>query len=441
MDDHVFYPMLRKRYPVIVKAKGLYLWDADGKRYIDACCGALVSNIGHGVEEVNEAIIKQLREVAFTHRFKFTNRPVQELATLIADLSPGDINWVTFMSGGSEATETAMKMAREYYIEKGKPSKYKIIARWQSYHGNTLGALSMSGHIGRRRRYAPLLADFPHVPPAYCYRCSWGKKPDTCSLECAAEVEAAILREGPDNVAAFILEPVVGSSIGAAVPKDGYLQTVRTICDKYDILLIADEVMTGLGRTGAAFAVDHWQTLPDMLCMAKGISGGYAPLGAVAVRDHIREAFSNGSGRFAHGFTFGGNPIAAAAGKAVISFVLDHGLIERSRATGAYLLEELRRLAAKHEYIGDVRGLGLMTAVEFVQDKISGKPFAASQGLTDKVVGKALDRGLMLYGAGACADGVSGDAVMIAPPLTVSEAEINEILSVFEDTLEEVFGR
>lgn len=438
MKNHVFYPLPRKKYPLIVRAEGLYLWDSEGKRYTDACCGALVSNIGHGVREVIDAITAQMAEVTFAHRFKFTNRPAQELAALIASLSPGDINWVTFMSGGSEATETAMKMAREYFIEKGKPSKYKVIARWQSYHGNTLGALSMSGHIGRRRRYVPLLADFPHTEPAYCYRCPWGREQATCGLECAAAIERTIVTEGPDSVAAVIIEPVVGSSIGAAVPKDGYLQAVRTICDRHDVLLIADEVMTGVGRTGMNFSVDHWGVVPDMICMAKGVSGGYAPLGAVAVGERIYGAFLNGSGRFAHGFTFGGNPVATAAGCAVIKYILANNLVDRAKERGRYLLGKLHALKERYHAIGDVRGLGLMTGVEFVADKESKQPFPAAAGLTDKIVNTALDLGLMLYGASACADGTAGDAVIIAPPLTVSEAQIDEIMELFSQTLDRV---
>ena len=439
MDNHVFYPMLKKNYPMIVKAEGLYQWDSNGKRYTDACCGAVVSGIGHGVKEVNDAIKAQLDEVAFAHRFKFTNRPVQELASLIAELAPGDINWISFMSGGSEATETAMKMAREYWIEKGRPTKYKIVSRWQSYHGNTLGALSMSGHVGRRRRYSPLLAPFPHAVPCYCYRCPFDKAPSACALECAKNIEEIILQEGAENVAAVIVEPVVGSSIGAAPPKDGYMQELRRICDKYEVLLVSDEVMTGMGRTGKIFAVEHWGVLPDMICLAKGVSGGYAPLGAVAVREEIHATFRNGSGRFAHGFTFGGNPLAAAAGVAVIRYVLDNKLTETAKLRGQYLLEKLRTLQAKYPAIGDVRGLGMMTGIEFVSDRTTKHPFEPSLGLTDKIVVKALENGLMLYGAPQCIDGVKGDAIMIAPPLTISEAQVDEIVELLDTTLGQVF--
>lgn len=439
MDNHVFYPMLKKNYPMIVKAEGLYQWDTNGKRYTDACCGAVVSGIGHGVKEVNDAIKAQLDEVAFAHRFKFTNRPVQELASMIAELAPGDINWISFMSGGSEATETAMKMAREYWIEKGRPTKYKIVSRWQSYHGNTLGALSMSGHVGRRRRYSPLLAPFPHAVPCYCYRCPFDKSPSACKLECAKNIEDIILQEGAENVAALIVEPVVGSSIGAAPPKDGYMQELRRICDKYEVLLVSDEVMTGMGRTGKIFAVEHWGVLPDMICLAKGVSGGYAPLGAVAVREEIHAAFRNGSGRFAHGFTFGGNPLAAAAGVAVIRYVLDNKLTEAAKLRGHYLLEKLLALQAKYPCIGDVRGLGMMTGLEFVSNRSTKQPFEPSLGLTDKIVAKALENGLMLYGAPQCIDGVTGDAIMIAPPLNISEAQVDEIVELLDTTLGQVF--
>jgi adenosylmethionine-8-amino-7-oxononanoate aminotransferase len=364
---------------------------------------------------------------------------LQQLAGMISDMTPEGIKWVSFVSGGSEATETAMKMSREYFIEKGKPTKYKIISRWQSYHGNTLGALSMSGNIGRRRRYAPLLADFPHVAPPYCYRCPLGKKPEFCNLECAQEIENAIIKEGPENVAAVILEPISGSSIGSVVPKDGYMQAVREICTKYDVLFIADEVMTGIGRTGKNFAVDYWNVVPDMICMAKGLSGGYAPLGAVAVQDFIHETFKNGSGKFTHGFTYGGNPVAAAAGMAVVSYVRENNLVENSYKVGQYLLGRLNELKDKYWFIGDVRGLGLMTGVEFVKDKVTKEPFEQAKGITDKVVNTALKTGLMLYGAPLCADGTKGDAIMIAPPLTITEQEIDIIIVAFEEILTNIF--
>jgi adenosylmethionine-8-amino-7-oxononanoate aminotransferase len=441
MDDHVFYPDLNNDYPVIVRGKGLYLWDTTGKRYIDACCGALVSHIGHGVDEIRQAADEQFKQVEFAHRFKFSNKPLVKLAEMLAGVAPKGFEKIMFVSGGSEATESAIKLAREYFIEKGKPTKYKIVSRWQSYHGNTLGALAASGNSGRRRRYAPLLLDFPHAEPAYCYRCPFAKAPADCALECAQDVERHIMREGPENVAAVILEPVVGSTIGAAVPKEGYLQKVREICDRHDVLFIADEVMTGLGRTGANFAVDHWRVVPDILCMAKGLSGGYTALGAMAVQGHVYEAFKKGSGKFAHGFTYGSNPVSAATGAAVVSYILERGLVENSRLMGEQLMDGLRGLMQKYEFIGDVRGLGLMTGIEFVLDRKTKETFEPSRGITEKVVKTALDSGLILYGAGNCATGSRGDAVMIAPPLTVTKDELAEILEAFETVLKTVFNK
>ena len=439
MKDHVFYPDLANEYPVIERGKGLYLWDTNGKKYIDACCGALVSHIGHGVEEIREAAYAQLKEVEFAHRFKFSSNSLVKLAELLISIAPKDFDKAMFISGGSEATESAMKMAREYFVEKGKPTKYKIISRWQSYHGNTLGALSVSGNTGRRRRFAPMLLDFPHTEPAYCYRCPFAKEPDNCKLECAQVVEKTIMREGSENVAAFILEPIAGSTIGAAVPKDGYMQMIREICDRHDVLLIADEVMTGVGRTGINFAVDHWGVVPDMICMAKGLSGGYTALGAVAVKKQVYEAFEQGSKKFAHGFTYGSNPVSAATGLAVLSYIINNGLIENSRIMGEKLMQRLEALKGKYEFIGDVRGRGLMTGIEFVKDRATKETFAASENITNNIIKTALDEGLMLYAAAACADGFKGDAVMIAPPLNVTDAELDEIMTLFEKVLKKVF--
>lgn len=441
MKDHVFYASLKATYPVIDRGEGVYLWDTSGKRYLDGCSGALVANIGHGVKEVADAIDRQLRRVAFAHRSQFTSGPLISLAELIAEMAPPGMNWVNFVSGGSEATETAMKMAREYYIERGKPAKYQVVARWQSYHGNSIGALSMSGHIGRRRRYAPMLVDFPHAVPAYCYRCPFDKRPENCALECAADIERAIVSAGPENVAAVIIEPVVGSSLGAVPAPDGYLQAVRDTCTKYDVLLIADEVMTGFGRTGANFGVDHWKVVPDMIVCAKGASGGYAPLGAVVLTDEVHRAFREGSGKFAHGFTYGGNPVAAAAGVAVLEYLKNHDLVNASLERGRYLMAGLKRLQESCSMVGDVRGMGLMTGIEFVSDRRTKEPFPVKSGVTDMVKSVAFSKGLILYPAPGCADGVRGDTVMVAPPLVIKDSEIDELLAIIEETLREIEAR
>jgi len=440
MNNHVFYINLNQDYPVVDRGKGIYLWDHKGKKYIDGCSGALISNIGHGVSEIKEAMVSQLEKTEFAHRFRFTNSPVQQLAKKIYDITPEGIKWVSFVSGGSEAIETAMKMAREYFVEKGKPSKYKIISRWQSYHGYTLGALSIGGNMWRRRRHGPLLVDFPHVRPPYCYRCPFGKKSENCGLDCAKDIEAAIVNEGPENVAAVILEPVSGSSLGAVVPKNGYMQSVREICNKYDVLLIADEVMSGIGRTGKYFAVEHWNVIPDIICMAKGLGSGYSPLGAVAVQDFIHKTFKEGSGKFSHGFTSSGNPVSAAAGLAVLNYIDKNNLVRNSYEVGKYLMEQLKLIKDKYWFIGDVRGLGLMTGVEFVKNKETKETFEPSEGITDKIINAAFEKGLILFAAPLCADGTKGDAIMIAPPLIVTKQEVDEILTIFEEVLSCTFG-
>jgi adenosylmethionine-8-amino-7-oxononanoate aminotransferase len=270
-DDHVFYRNPTKYYPPAVKGDGVYIYDTEGKTYIDGSGGAVVSAIGHGVQEVREAMIRQLGQIDFTHGTQFTSKAAAALAGNLVRIAPAPLERVYFLSGGSEAVETAVKMARQYQVDRGMPLKYKVISRWTSYHGNTLGALALGGHTGRRRYYQPLIQHTPHIVPAYCYRCPFGLAPDACCLECADDLEKTILYEGPDSVSAFILEPVVGATAGALVPRDGYMQKIREICSRYDVLLIADEVMTGIGRTGKNFAVDHWNTAPDMIVCAKGL--------------------------------------------------------------------------------------------------------------------------------------------------------------------------
>lgn len=437
MTNNVFYPFLNRNYPVIEKAEGIYLYDTDGKQYIDACCGALVSNLGHNVEEIKHEISQQLEKVTFSHRFKFSNNHILTLADKIAGFTPGDVDKVTFVSSGSEATETTIKMARAYYVEKGQPSKYKIVSRWNSYHGNTLGALSISGSVGKRKPYVPMLINFPHAAPAFCYRCSFDKDENTCDLNCVQDIEQTILNEGPENIAGVIVEPVVGSSLCVSVPKAGYLERLREVCDKYDVLMIADEVMTGVGRTGEFFAVNHWNVVPDMIAMAKGLGGGFMPLGAVAVKNHIFETFKEGSGKFGHGFTYGSNPVSAAAGVAIIDYIQNNELLRNSTEQGAYLEKKLLELKNKYPFVGRVSGIGLMIGVEFVRDRTTKETF--DENITNQIVETALDKGLVLYASAGFLDGARGDGVMIAPPLTVTKEEVDMIISKFEQVISKVF--
>jgi len=272
LGDHVFYRVPRKIYPKADRAEGVYIYDTEGKKYIDGSGGAAVVGIGHGIKEITEAMFQQAERISFAHSSHFTSQSAIDLASKLVGLSPKGLNRVYFLSGGSEAVETSIKLARQYQVERGKPHKYKVISRWTSYHGNTLGALALSGHTVRRRYYLPLIQHTPHIVPAYCYRCPFGLRPEKCELECALDLEKTLLYEGPDFVSAFIAEPIVGATAGALVPKDGYFQKIREICDHYDILFIADEVMTGIGRTGKNFGVDHWGVVPDMIVAAKGLS-------------------------------------------------------------------------------------------------------------------------------------------------------------------------
>jgi adenosylmethionine-8-amino-7-oxononanoate aminotransferase len=383
----------------------------------------------------------QLKEIEFAHRFKFSNKPLQELARMVAETTPEGIDKTLFLSGGSEATEAAIKIARAYFVEIGKPSKYKVLSRRMSYHGNTLGALSLSGHMDRRRKFAPMLLDVQHVAPANCYHCPFEKRPETCTLECARDFETAILHHGPENIMAIIVEPISGAGLGTVIPHDSYMKKLREICDKYEVLMIADEVMTGMGRTGRTWAMNHWDVVPDMITMAKGLSGGYAPIGAVSVKNYIYEAFQKGKGNFTHGHTYGSHPVCMAAGIAVLNYIQKKNLISNSAKMGDYLISQLNQIAEVYPQIGQVRGKGLMTGVEFILDKSTRAPFDPKLDITGKVTEMAFKEGLMLYGAPKCIDGSKGDAVMVAPPLTVTKEEVDLIIDMFSTVLNKVFSK
>ncbi len=437
MEDHIFYRNLKKFYPVADRAEGVYIYDIEGKQYIDGSGGAAVVSIGHGVKEITEAMVRQAEKISFSHGSQFTSRAAIDLASKLVALSPEGLTRVYFLSGGSEAVETAIKMARQYQVERGKPQKYKVISRWTSYHGNTLGALALSGHTGRRRFYLPLIQHTPHIVPAYCYRCPFEKNPEECHLECADDLEKTILYEGPDSVSAFIAEPIVGATAGALVPKDGYFQRIREICDRYDILLIVDEVMTGMGRTGKNFGIDHWKVIPDMIVVGKGLSSGYTPLFVVIAKEEIHRAIKEGSGAFIHGHTYGQNPLSCAIGCAVIDYLLKHDLITRSAKMGDYLLQRLQSLT-KFEMVGDIRGKGLFAGVEFVKDRKTKEPFDPQLRVNIHIANRAFERGLITYPGGGGADGIRGDHLLLAPPFIITEKQIDQMVSILEESLAEV---
>jgi adenosylmethionine-8-amino-7-oxononanoate aminotransferase len=436
-NDHVFYRNPTKYYPEADRGEGIYIIDTQGKRYIDGCGGAVVVSIGHGSHKVREAMLEQADKVAFTHGSQFTTRAAKELSARLAGMAPKGLNRVYFLSGGSEAIETSIKMARQYQVDRGRGSKYKVISRWSSYHGNTLGALALSGHTGRRKYYQPLIQHTPHIGPAYCYRCPFGRTPETCALECAEELEKAILYEGPDSVSAFIAEPVVGATAGAVVPRDGYFQRIREICSAYDVLLIVDEVMTGIGRTGRNFGIDHWEVAPDLLVCAKGLASGYSPLFCVIASEAVHRTIREGSGAFIHGHTYSQNPLSCAIGLAVLDTLQEEGLIQRSAEMGQVLLDALQGLSS-HPIVGDIRGLGLFAGVEFVQDKQTKAPFAPGQKVHARITERAFAHGLIVYPGSGGADGVHGDHILLAPPFIVTREQIAEMVAILDRVIGEI---
>ena len=417
----------------LTRGEGIYVWDNEGRRYIDGSAGPVCIGIGHGVKEITEAATKQMTKISFAHSSHFTTESVIDCAEKLAKFSPVTLKHVFFTSGGSEATEAAAKMARQYHLENGEKSRYKIIARWQSYHGNTLGALSMSGNIPRRRKYVPMLIDFPHIPPAYCYRCWYGKTCDDCDRDCARALETEIRAQSPEHVSAFIAEPVVGATLGTVPAPAGYFQIIREICDKYGVLFIADEVMTGFGRTGKNFGIEHWNVEPDLIATAKGLSSGYIPLGAVIASDKVFESFKS---PFAHGHTYGSHPVACAIGSAVVDYLQKHDLVQRSAELGAYLLKKLEGLR-DHPSIGDVRGLGLFSGIEFVKDKGSREPYPPEVQFNQRVLNKCFEAGLLVYPGFGSVDGVRGDHIQVAPPFIVTRSQIDEIVEILEASIGE----
>ena len=331
MSSKIFYRDLNKEYPIAVRGSGIYIYDRDGREYLDGSSGALVVNVGHGNKEIIDAVYEQMNKISFAHTSQFQTDVLIEYAEMLAKEAPGELNYAYFVAGGSEGVDTAIKLARQYHVEQGATSKYKVIGRWTSFHGHTLGALSAGGYSYWRDPQIPNLIPFPHIQSPLCYHCPFGLTPETCQTQCALELEQTILREGPDNISAFIFEPIIGSSASAVIAPDSYYKIIEEICRKYDILLIADEVMCGFGRTGEIFSTNHWGLQPDIIVSGKGISSGYAPLGLVMAHQKIYDTIKKGSGRFLHGFTSSGNPVSVAAGLAVLKFMQTHHLPQKAK--------------------------------------------------------------------------------------------------------------
>jgi adenosylmethionine-8-amino-7-oxononanoate aminotransferase len=420
---------VRRDYRTARRGQGIRLWDTEGREYIDADSGAIsVISIGHGVAEVAEAMAEQAARLAYVHDAQFQHEAAEELAAAIARFAPGSLNRTAFVSGGSEAVESAVKLARNHHVLRGRGSKHVVLSRARSYHGATLFALSMSGVPRRQEPYLPYMRDdYPKVVAPYCFRCPLGLGYPGCDNACATDLERAILEVGPENVAAFISEPIVAAAGPGITPQPGYYERVREVCDRYDVVMICDEVVTGWGRTGRNFGIEHWGVEPDVIVTAKGLSGGYAPLGAVIMSDAIAGTFTGAESSFVHDFTYGAHPVACAAGLAVLRIIERDRLVENAAVQGEYLFRRLHELAESHRLIGDVRGKGLLAGIELVADRNTGRPARAELELGRKLHLAAQEHGLMIY-PGAGADGIAGDQVLVSPPLTVGPDDIDEIV-------------
>lgn len=422
---HAFHRSLRTSLPVAVQGDGLYIIDTTGRRYLDASGGAAVSCLGHSDPAVRAAIVDQVERLAFAHTGFFTSEPAEALADELVLRAPGDLAHVYFTSGGSEATEAALKMARQYWLEVGEPQRCRVIARRQSYHGSTLGALALGGHVERRAPYEPLLLAVEHIAPCYTYRGQApGEDAHAYGRRVADELEHAIATLGGETVIAFVAETVVGATLGAVPPVPGYFRRIREICDQHKILLILDEVMCGMGRTGTLHACEQEGVVPDLLCLAKGLGAGYQPIGAVLVGERVYKAFEDGSGAFRHGHTYMGHSTACAAALAVQRAIVERDLLAHVQRQGDVLAAALHDRFAAHPCVGDIRGRGLFRGLELVADRKSKAPFDPALGLHARIKREAMARGLICYPAGGTADGVRGDHVLLAPPYIVTEDAI-----------------
>ena len=438
----VFRRSFRKAFPSAVRGEGVYLWDTEGNRYLDFSGSAAVNFIGHGVPEISAAMTEQVGQLEFVHTSQFTTPIAEEYARELLEFAGDNFRGgaVYFTCGGSESVETALKLARQYQVEIGQTKRYQVLSRTQSYHGSTLGALAVSGNKRRREMYLPMVREFAHVGIPYCYRCNYDCTDGcrNCGLEYAAELERAI-EAANGEAAAFIFEPVSGATLGAVIPPPGYLEKIAEVCRRNGVLLIADEVMTGMGRTGKNFAIEHWDIKPDILIAAKGLSSGYAPLGAVIASKKVVDGIA--SGAFLHGFTYNAHPISLATGRAVLHRLQQQNLVQaadsaRNDSVATKLERSLSSLLDLNT-VGDARGIGLLRGVEFVSDKQSKEPFAPELNFAGKVGAAAMKRGLLVYPMQGCVDGTSGDHLLIAPPAVITPDQIDWAVDQLKSAIEE----
>jgi adenosylmethionine-8-amino-7-oxononanoate aminotransferase len=421
-------PDLRRASPMFVRGEGVELVAADGERYLDAASGVGVACLGYGVTEIVDAMEEQARRLPYLHALRFESEPSHELARLISARTPGDLDCVFFASGGSEANESAFKFARQYWLEVGEPERWRIIGRWPSFHGNTLATLSAGWHHARRKRHAPMLLPFPHVEAPNTYRgCGLCRGSDRCTLACAEQLERTIIESGPETVSAFIAEPVIGAAAGGLVPPPDYFPAVRDICDRYGVLLIADEVITGFGRLGRWFGIERFDVVPDILVFAKGVAAGYAPLGGFAVSNTLLEPMRRGTGRFEHNFTYAGHPIGTAVGAAVVNMLARDDVIERVATIEHRFFAALHDALADIPIVGDIRGMGLLAGVELVSDPATKQTFDQAALVAERAARCGLDERVIIYPCSGGVDGGGGDYLLVMPPLVTEEKDLVEM--------------
>lgn len=426
-------------YPIIERTEGIYLYDTNGKKYIDGSGGSsVVVSLGHGIKEIPEAMFDQAQKFSFYPAHMFSNEKALDLAEMISGYAPLGMKnncktW--FCCTGTDATDDAIRLARQHFVEKGEKGKNIVITRWQAFHGNSISAAGYSGHTFRRRIFSGMFTDSPHIPPAFCYRCYFGDTYPKCNLKCAKALESMISQYGQENVAAFIAEPIVGAALAAVPAPDGYFQEIRKICDKYNVLLIVDEVMTGWGRTGKMFGIEHWETTPDIIACAKGMSSGYSPLAAVMAKKEIWAPLEKNNSAFRAGHTLNANAVSCASGIAVINYLVKNKLTEKSKEQGEYFLKQMEQELLPMPSVGDVRGKGLMVGFEMVKDKKTKEPFAVKEKMSKKLQEEAFKRGLIIYSCSGSVDGTAGDMVLMAPPLIITKEQIDEIIKILKETI------
>jgi adenosylmethionine-8-amino-7-oxononanoate aminotransferase len=435
--ENVFHRQISRSYPAVVKGEGVYLWDENGKRYLDGAAGVFVAILGQGVDEIADAIDAEMRQVTFAYTTTFTSETERALTRKLVEWAPEAFDKAWICTSGSGANETAIKLARHYHLVRGNTGKFRVIARHHSYHGSSIGALSLTGAVPRRQPYEPLLLDFPHISPPNCYRCPLDLIYPSCGAACASELEDVIMREGPETISAFIVEPMAGGPLGGLVTPPEYMRAAREICDQYDVLLIVDEVISGIGRTGRNFAVEHTGVTPDIITIAKGLGAGYVPIGGVLAHKKIHAAFEEADTSFVHGESFTGHTAVSAAGLATLNYIEKHDLVRRAGTLGDHLGECMETLR-KNPMVGEIRGHGLLRGVELVADKTMKRPFPRAKGVAEAVGRECNERGLLVLPGVAGADGTDGDTVVLAPPYIVTHEQIDTMVSILGEAIKVV---